>query len=154
MSRKKNAVVANPKIGESKLNGLSMRQNVAMEHLARKSNTTRRHRECQFGHCTALVMIKENSAIRRLTIRHTSKYFPKNRDIVWNYIESNYKKSWTHHDGTFFRKLAYAVEHNQNPASPARAWFTGKVWDCKVRGIPMPTFLRELRVTDDEEAGG
>ena len=48
--------------------------------------------------------------------------FGKYRERFWRHVAINYQSSWEKHDGTFFRKLADAMEVHLRPNDP--------VWTC------------------------
>jgi hypothetical protein len=65
--------------------------------------------------------------------------FDEHRDLFWEYVASNYQAAWTKHDGTFFRKLADAMEVHQKPNDAAWTCVTGEILICQERGLPIPT---------------
>jgi len=58
------------------------------------------------------------------------------------YVTTNFIKSWPARDGTFFRRLADAMEtYNKSPDPAAWAWsqIGGEIYYRKMRNWPMPT---------------
>jgi hypothetical protein len=130
--RTKNAVIKKTKQGESPLAGRSIYD---------KFDANRYGRKCDPD---ALEAIHALHNALHLKSSPPSPSFDKQissaeREKFWNYVATNYEKSWTRHDGTFFRKLADAMEVHQQANDPARTVVTGEIIICQERGLAIPT---------------
>lgn len=65
--------------------------------------------------------------------------FDEQRDIFWTFVAENYEQSWTKHDGTFFRRLADAMEVHQKPNDAAWTFVSGEIITRREHGLSIPT---------------
>jgi hypothetical protein len=72
--------------------------------------------------------------------------FDMYREEFWKYVATNFQESKSKHDGTFFRKLAGAMEVYQKPPDPAWSCGLGEIQDRVNRGLPMPTVSEMHRI--------
>jgi hypothetical protein len=61
------------------------------------------------------------------------------------YIEKHYKECWSKHDGSFFRRLAAAMEVSQKVHDPVWAIVGGIINDRLKRSEEMPTIMEVLK---------
>jgi hypothetical protein len=61
------------------------------------------------------------------------------RDEFWRYVTHEYLRSWRKHDGTFFRKLADAMEVSMRPNDPVWTHVYSELICRLCRGDKVPT---------------
>ena len=121
------------------------------ESTERQYQAKRYGEKCDRDALTAIRAL-HNSIYRRSTSEAiNAQIVAKDRDTFFEYIKSNYQKSWFNHHGSFFRKLADAMEVHQRPVEPHHTVFIGEIQDRKVRGMSMPTVSEMYRLISDAE---
>jgi len=132
MSRTKNAVQVITKQGNRPLAGLPIGKKYQQMRYGRKCDPAALEAVHALHNALFLKSSPPNPAF-------DDQVFAEYRDEFWNFIADNYRKSWTKHDGSFFRKLADAMEVHQKTVDPAWSFIGSEMIQCRSREIPMRT---------------
>lgn len=132
MSRTKNAVRVTTKQGDRPLAGLPIGKKYQQMRYGRKYDPAALEAVHALHNALFLKSSPPNPTF-------DDQVFAEYRDTFWNFIADNYCKSWAKHDGSFFRKLADAMEVHQQTVDPAWSFVGSEIIQRKSRGLPMPT---------------
>ena len=133
--RRKNAVTVKTKQGELKLDGKTVREKWASFRYGRNYDPD---------------ALKAIQALRVAALmdggppRVDKIIFDQHRDKFFAYVAENYKKSWALCDGTFFHKLADAMQNYIKPVSPAQSAIGDLIIFRREQGLPMPSIIEAL----------